>query len=180
MSYIYRSLENNFSIETPVIGLPEDILYIDIEDFGPQYNGAYLFLPKDSPKYLQIKNEVYPGLAENALSIWINSYAENIFISSFRSYQIYWDIIDLLYRSLRSNPNYLLLYNPYFAVQDPTSYDASSIPWDKNTLVYPASSGPYAGLNKVPGGYPQSKKYSINVPERTLVEGAIILNTNKV
>lgn len=176
MAFIYRSLQDNFVVNTPVIGLPSDILLVNISGANPKYNGAYLFLAKDSSKYIEIKNEVYPGFTTEWVSIWLNTNSQDMFIAKKNSpypYLFYYDLIDISYRSLRSDSNYTLLYQPYFAVQD-TTYD-EEIPWDKNILVYPATSGPLSGLNAVPGGNPTSKNYSLNIPNRILVSGTVVI-----
>lgn len=189
MAFIYRSLQDNFVVNTPVIGLPSDILLVNISGASPKYNGAYLFLPKDSSKYIEIKNEVYPGFTTEWVSIWLNTNSQDMFIAKKNSpypYLFYYDLIDISYRSLRSDSNYTLLYQPYFAVQDTTydeeaaeyygeAYNPYEIPWDKNILLYPATSGPLSGLNAVPGGNPTSKNYSLNIPNRILVSGTVVI-----
>jgi len=188
MSYVIRSNSENLFIDTPIIGLPNDIIFLTFESGGEKYNGPYISQPSGSEVFQQIYyNYGYTSISMWALRFWVNP-VNNCYIKSMvgpngtpswnRSIILY----DPQYYSLREQGFYRILWSPYHTY----SGDGETVEtfyWSKNFLVYPASTPPeYSGLYEMPGSIPVSKYYQFNIPQRTAenLGGQIFLNLSKV
>lgn len=182
MAYIYRSNQENFSIETPLVGFPGNILNLNISGGFPKYNGPYFFIPSGTDMYHQLTGQYgtfgIGGLELEQLGIWRNANNLNMVMIQIKyslldlEYPDYFSLFDLDYYYVRnSSPELGILFQPYLPVESGVGSDPSEWLWDKEILLYPAGPGtPLAGLNAVPGSPPKTKYYVIDPPFRAAVK----------
>lgn len=188
MSYVVRSNSENLFIDTPIIGLPNDIIFLTIESGVSKYNGPYISQPSGSELFQKIYNDYgYVGRPIWSFKFWVNP-INNCYIesrvgpdgapSSSRTIIFY----DPAYYSLREEGFNRILWKPYFTYSG--DYDTiETFYWEKNYLVFPASTPPeYIGYTELPGQTPQTKYYQLSFPDRTVtnIAGQKFLTLSKV
>jgi len=184
MGYIHRSQSSNLYIDTPIIGIPNEIIYFSTISGFSRYNGSYIRLETGSDLFLEMYTGGWPGLqgysgqdfAINQLAFWVN-FETNCRIHGFLdengdNIPGTQTLYDYNYYDQRYSPNpgYQILFYPYFTLP----YGAPNITgwlWDKNIFLLFAVSSPseISGRNSVPGFLPQSTAYTVSVPFRTVL-----------
>lgn len=184
MGYIYRSNSSNLYVDTPIVGIPNEIIYISVISGFSRYNGSYIKLETGSDLFLEMYTGGYPGLqgysgqgyAINQLAFWVN-FGTNCRIHGFLDengenvpgLQVLYDY-NYYGQRYSSNPGYQILFAPYFTLDYGTPNPTGWL-WDKNIVLFPASSPPeISGRNSAPGLLPQNQTYIVSVPFRTSLE----------
>lgn len=185
MGYIYRTQSSSLYIDTPIIGIPNEIIYISIISGFSRYNGPYIQLETGSDLFLEMyRKDGYSGqgLPINELRIWRNLLETNCYIHGYldesgNNFPGGQSLYDYNYYNQRFfGAGYSILFRPYFTYSN--VYGGGSLGgadpldwiWEKNLLLYPADYPPEAsGLNAVPGSLPQVQKDKVSVPFRTVL-----------
>jgi len=189
MGYIYRTQSSSLYIDTPIIGIPNEIIYISIISGFSRYNGPYIQLETGSDLFLEMyRKDGYSGqgLPINQLRIWANlgtnCQIHGYLDESGNNFPGTQNLYDYSYYNQRHlGGGYSILWRPYFTfsnvyAEPPHNYppiggaDPLDWVWDKNILLFTAVSPPEAfGLNMVPGSSPQAQTYKVSVPFRTVL-----------
>lgn len=181
MPYIYRSEQSNISLGTPVIGLPGDIIFLNVPDGIPKYNGCYFLQPSGSSRYNQLTGQYgtfgYGGIAFENIQIWTNASNDDMMLFAFiggPGLESTFQMLDLSYYNVRNaGTEGKILYQPYTQVWSGIGSQPYEWVWNKNRVIrlldgiaLSISSGPYAGRVDVPGDTPQAKYLKIEIPCR--------------
>lgn len=174
MGYVYRSQQSNIDVGTPIIGLPGDIIFINIPGGFDKYNGCYFLYPYGSTEYNQLTGQYgsfgYGGVAWEYTQIWGNASNDDMILLTFiggPDEASMFQMLDLSYYNSRNVND--ILYKPYLATLSGVGSQPYEWIWDKNFSVGFATSGPLIGRSDVPGDTPQAKYLKMEIPCRRIL-----------